>query len=96
MKLLVLTPATAAVDRVRCHLLNWIGYWPNMVEDPSKGYKLIRDLHSENYCVIEFNLADWGQRSSWDLKDIITRGGWKTLSHVSHCWWHCKRNVWFL
>ena len=83
MKLHVLTPATAAVDRVRCHLLNWIGYWPNMVEDPSKGYKLIRDLHSENYCVIEFNLADWGQRSSWDLKDIITRGGWKTLSHVS-------------
>lgn len=82
MKLHVLTPTAAAVDRVRCHLLNWIGYWPNMVADPTKGYKLIRDLHSDRWCVIAFNHSEWNTRSSWELKSFIAHHGWAALANL--------------
>ena len=85
MTIHTLTPAVAAIDRVRLHNLSWIGYFPGMdCTDPTKGFKLLRDYSEQRWCVIEFALSDWHHRSSWSLKAYIDRHGWDGLKN--HTW----------
>ena len=83
MTIHTLTPAVAALDRVRLHNLSWIGYFPKMdCNDPTKGFKLLRDYTKQRWCVIEFALSDWHHRSSWTLKAFIERHGWLSIKDV--------------
>lgn len=84
MTIHTITPSGANIERCRYHNLCWIGYFPGLdATDSTKGFKLVRDTSTDHWCVIEFLLSDWHQRSSWNVKAYIRQHGWARLTELA-------------